>query len=197
MKNPLARLPWFLGAPAFAAAVLVGAFATNYLGADYFERTRLDEVNPLTGLAAAPAVQSPQATASPATPAASTPPKGTATSVAASPAASGPQLLARGEFQDGDPGHRGSGMASIGRDAAGNLVLVLEDFSVTNGPDLRVILSPDAEGGGDGIDLGKLKATDGTFSYAIPAGTDLSQYRSVTIWCAAFPTIFAYATLGA
>jgi hypothetical protein len=74
---------------------------------------------------------------------------------------------------------------------------VLENFSVTNGPDLRVILSPDPEGGGDGLDLGKLKATDGTFSYAIPDGTDLTPYRSVTIFCVAFPTVFAYATLGA
>ena len=96
---------------------------------------------------------------------------------------------------DGAPGHRGSGTAKVGRDASGQLVLVLDDFSVTNGPNLRVILSPAVSGGGNGLDLGKLKATDGTFSYSIPGGTDLSQYKSVTIWCKSFPTIFAYASL--
>jgi hypothetical protein len=83
----------------------------------------------------------------------------------------------------------------LGRDAAGNPVLVLEDFSVTNGPNLHVILGATAGGGGEGLDLGKLKATDGTFSYAIPEGTDLAQFRSVTIWCASFPTVFAVAAL--
>ena len=113
----------------------------------------------------------------------------------AAPPATGAALLLQGTFKDGAPGHRGSGTAKVGRDASGQLVLVLADFSVTSGPDLRVILSPAVSGGGNGLDLGKLKATDGTFSYSIPGGTDLSQYKSVTIWCKSFPTIFAYATL--
>jgi hypothetical protein len=193
MKTPLFRVPWFVGAPAFVVALLIGAFATNYLGADYFKRTRLDEANPLAGVAAAAA----EGDGTPSLPAA-TPPSAAATGPSAgNQPAGGPQLLAQGEFRDGAPGHRGSGKANLGRDAAGDLVLVLENFSVTNGPDLRVILSPDPEGGGDGLDLGKLKATDGTFSYAIPDGTDLTPYRSVTIFCVAFPTVFAYATLGA
>jgi hypothetical protein len=73
---------------------------------------------------------------------------------------------------------------------------VLSDFSVTNGPDLHVILGNNAEGGGAGLDLGKLKATDGTFSYDIPADADLASFRSVTIWCKSFPTVFAVATFG-
>ena len=113
----------------------------------------------------------------------------------AAPPATGSALLLQGTFKDGAPGHRGSGTAKVGRDASGQLVLVLDDFSVTNGPNLRVILSPAVSGGGNGLDLGKLKATDGTFSYSIPGGTDLSQYKSVTIWCKSFPTIFAYASL--
>ena len=193
MKTPLVRIPWFLGAPAFAVAILVAAFATNYLGADYFKRTRLEEANPLAGVAVAAdgnGSQPPPA-ATPDAPVPTQPP------AANQPPAGGAQLLAKGEFRDGAPGHRGSGKATLGRDAAGKLVLVLENFSVTNGPDLRVILSSDAEGSGDGLDLGKLRATDGTFTYSVPDGTDLASYRSVTIFCAAFPTVFAYATLGA
>ena len=193
MKNVFDRMPWFIGAPVFLAAVLIAAVVSNYLGADYFKRTRLEEANPLA--AAQVVAQGSPATqpVAAATSAANTP--GAAVTPAAP--AGGPMVLAQGTFRDGEPGHRGSGTAKLGRDAAGKPVLVFEGFSVTNGPDLHVILGETANGGGDGLDLGKLKATDGTFSYAIPEGTDLSQFRSVTIWCASFPTIFAVAILEA
>jgi hypothetical protein len=84
----------------------------------------------------------------------------------------------------------------IGRDADGRLVLRVEEFSVTNGPDLFVVLSPEADGYADGsLNLGGLKATDGNFNYAIPEGTDLAQYRSAVVWCRSFNVTFAYATL--
>lgn len=342
MKNPLSRLPWFIGAPGFLGAVLVAAVVSNYLGADYFKRTRLDEANPLAGIGSAaessagtvllsgqvrdgepghrgageaklirgadgalslrlenfsvtngpdlfvvlstspdgyaaegafnlgslkatdgnlnyaiasgtdlakfksvviwcrqfdvdfavatlgptsvtgatpasnqPAAQAAQPSPTPAPTGATPPPAATASQTAASQSAPtqtpaplapatptpssapGPQLVAQGAFRDGEPGHRGSGIAKLGRDATGKPVLVFENFSVTNGPDLRVILGTSANGGGQGLDLGKLKATDGTFTYAIPDGTELSQFKSVTIWCASFPTVFAVATFGA
>jgi hypothetical protein len=136
-----------------------------------------------------PAVQAPQGTSTP-----QPSPSAGPTSTAVAPA--GPVLVASGMFRDGEPGHRGSGKATLGRDAAGRPILVLEDFSVTNGPDLHVILGKDPDGGGTGLDLGELKATDGTFSYEVPADADLASFRSVTIWCASFPTIFAVATFG-
>lgn len=43
--------------------------------------------------------------------------------------------------------------------------------------------------------LEKLKANNGTQNYAIPAGTDLSLYKSVIIWCRPFDVTFAYAIL--
>ncbi len=308
MKNPLSRIPWFVGMPVFVGAVVIAAFVSNYLGADYFKRTRLDEPNPLavSGPAAskatqkgvvvangafrdgepghhgegtaqvirdesgklvlrfeafsvtngpdlfvvlstdadryeasgavnlgslratdgnfnydvpagtdltsfksviiwcrqfdvtfavatlsandvtAPVAQSSTATVAPAA-------SGTATPVQSS----GPKVLASGSIRDGAPGHHGSGNVTLGLDASGKAFLVFEDFSVTNGPDLHVILSTSPDGGGEGLDLGELKATDGNFNYAIPDGTDLSKFTSVTIWCASFPTVFAVATLGA
>lgn len=64
-----------------------------------------------------------------------------------------------------------------------------------------VILSTDANGSrgsvGSGLSLGALIATDGNQNYGIPAGTDLSKYRSVIIYCKSFPTVFAYAPLEA
>jgi hypothetical protein len=185
------RIPWFLGAPAFDGAVHVAALLSNYLGADYFKRTRLQEANPLAAAAAQGTGNGEQGTAPSPVP---------STSVVAPTAAStvsGPVVLAQGRFRDGEPGHRGSGTAKLGRDAAGKPVLVLENFSVTNGPDLHVILGETTEGSGKGLDLGKLKATDGTFSYEIPPGADLASFKSVTIWCASFPTVFAVATLEA
>jgi hypothetical protein len=107
----------------------------------------------------------------------------------------GPRLVAQGTFQDGAPGHWGKGIAQIGRDSTGKAVLVLSEFSVLNGPDLHVVLSDQPGGSGDGIDLGALKATDGTFSYDVPASVDLSSIRSVTIFCKRFPTVFAFADL--
>ncbi len=98
-------------------------------------------------------------------------------------------------FRDGAPGHHGKGTARLGRDSAGKAFLVFEEFSVTNGPDLHVILGATADGGGDGLDLGGLKATDGTFSYEVPDGADLAAFKSVTIFCKSFPTVFAVATL--
>lgn len=183
------RIPWYLGAPGFLAAVVIAAFVANYLGANYFKRTLLEESNPL---AAAGNLGTPAAS----TPAAGTPVAGS--SPTAPPQANtspGAVVVSQGKFRDGDPGHRGSGAATLGRDASGKSVLVFEGFSVTNGPDLHVILGSSTSGGGQGLDLGKLKATDGTFSYTIPDGADLAGFRSVTIWCASFPTVFAVAEL--
>ena len=49
---------------------------------------------------------------------------------------------------------------------------------------------------GDYIDLGSLKGNIGNQNYEIPAGTDLSQYQSIVIYCQPFHVVFATATLG-
>ncbi len=63
-----------------------------------------------------------------------------------------------------------------------------------NGPDLYVYLSPKADGyTSDALELGKLKATDGSFGYDLPPGTDPSSFRSAIIWCKQFSQLFATA----
>jgi len=52
-----------------------------------------------------------------------------------------PVKLKSGQFRDQDRFHKGSGKATIYRLAGGSRLLRLEDFNVTNGPDLRVILT--------------------------------------------------------
>lgn len=107
-----------------------------------------------------------------------------------------PRTLASGSFTGADDFHFGTGTASIVETAAGTYALQFDDFSVSNGPDLFVYLSPDAKGYADAaLELGKLKATDGAFGYALPAGTDPATFGSAVIWCKQFSVQFAVAPL--
>lgn len=105
-----------------------------------------------------------------------------------------------GNFRDADSFHRGSGTATIYRTADGETVLRLEDFSVTNGPDLHALLvphpNPQSRGDVEGyLDLGQLKGNMGNQNYFLPAGEDGSGYGSVVIYCIPFRVIFSVATL--
>ena len=73
----------------------------------------------------------------------------------------------------------------------------LDDFAVRNGPDLYVVLSPDPAGYKErgAIEVGRLKATDGSFNMRLPDGVDPSDARSVLIWCKQFSHLFAVAPL--
>jgi hypothetical protein len=76
--------------------------------------------------------------------------------------------------------------------------LRFEGFETDNGPDLNVYLISGAPGDDPGenyVDLGDLKGNIGDQNYEIPAGVDLSQYRSVVIWCVRFGVGFGGAEL--
>ncbi|MDJ1009421.1 MAG: DM13 domain-containing protein [Paracoccaceae bacterium] len=107
-----------------------------------------------------------------------------------------------GAFRDADRVHQGQGMATLFEDGAGRAVLRFTDFEVTNGPDLEVWLvgAADPQSSADvtnstWLSLGRLKGNIGDQNYDIPAGTDLSQYGSVVIWCEQFGVLFSPATL--
>ena len=101
-----------------------------------------------------------------------------------------------GSFVGADEFHFGSGSALLIETSPGEWIVRFEDFSVRNGPDLFVYLSPEADGYEDGaIELGPLKATDGSFNTAVPAGTNVGEMRSVVIWCKQFAVQFAVADL--
>ena len=110
-------------------------------------------------------------------------------------------VVKAGSFRDADSFHKGSGQAMVYRLADGEHVLRLENLRVTNGPDLRVLLSahPDPMSRGDFdseeyVELDKLKGNMGNQNYPIPQ-LDLSQYRSVVIYCKPFHVIFSVAPL--
>lgn len=107
-------------------------------------------------------------------------------------------VILAGEVVGADDFHTGSGRVAILEVAPGSYVLRFEDFSVLNGPDLRVYLSPDPSGYATGaVEIGPLKATDGSFNYELPGGIDPSAFRSVVIWCQPFEVQFAHAELRA
>jgi len=161
-------------------AVVVAVFLANYLLSPLWERSHLDEASPLAGIVS-------QETGT-----------GSAPVVMLEPGAPPPGITVRGMFKGADDFHFGRGDALILRTADGNLVLRFEDFSVRNGPDLYVYLSKDANGRRveESLNLGRLKATDGAFNYEIPEGIDLSEIKSVVVWCKQFGVLFAHATLG-
>jgi len=112
-----------------------------------------------------------------------------------------PTVLAVGSFIEIDAVHRGEGEATLYQLEDGRQLLRLENFRVTNGPDLHVILSraeapiSHEDVGDDYVDLGSLKGNVGEQNYDIPAGLDLSEYRSVVIYCVPFHVVFSTATL--
>lgn len=108
--------------------------------------------------------------------------------------------LATGEFQDADEFHQGSGTATIYQLEDGSRVLRLENFEVTNGPDLRVLLASGASPAnsdelGEYIELAGLKGNIGDQNYEIPDDVDVSLYSSVVIYCKPFHVVFSVASL--
>lgn len=99
--------------------------------------------------------------------------------------------------------HLSSGEAVVYQLADGSRVLRLQNFSVDNGPDLYVYLVPidpvPSTSGGAEIagfyNIGRLIGNVGDQNYEIPNDVDLSQYKSVVIWCQAFAVPFAAAPL--
>ncbi|WKU08354.1 DM13 domain-containing protein [Micromonospora sp. HUAS LYJ1] len=122
---------------------------------------------------------------------------------AGSPTSTRPVVVSRGEFVSHE--HDTSGTARIVRTADGEHRLELVGLDTSNGPDLRVWLSDQPVRTGragwhvfdDGrrAELGRLKGNRGDQAYAVPAGTDLAELTSVTIWCQRFAVSFGAASL--
>ncbi len=113
-----------------------------------------------------------------------------------------PAVLKRGQFEAADNFHRGRGRATIYRLADGQRVLRFEDFRVTNGPDLRVLLSQHAGpttssvlSAAGYVELGKLKGNIGNQNYPIPDGLAIEDQLSVVIYCRPFHVVFSVARL--
>ena len=122
------------------------------------------------------------------------------TAMAGEEGTKGSVILSDGEFRGLE--HGSSGRALVLELSDGSRFLRLEDLDTSNGPDLRVYLS-DAPASddwyvyddGEFVDLGALKGNMGSSNYEIPAGVDLSGYKSAVVWCRRFSVGFAVAPL--
>jgi Electron transfer DM13 len=176
---------------ALALALAIGAPVGWYLASPIWIRTSLVEAAPTSAPANAASVSpSPSATQTP-----TAPPSASAEPTAATSGTPfAPATIATGTFHGTDEFHFGRGTAKIIETGPGRYHLRLEDFSVRNGPDLYVYLSTAADDyADDALEVGLLKATDGSFGYDLPAGTDPSRFRSAIIWCKQFSHLFAVA----
>lgn len=191
------RRGWFAAArrhPGRTATIVILALAIGlpsawYLGSPLFIRTSLNEPAPTPVAPTSPPVAS--ATPAPSDAAPSDSP--------AAPTATPAPVLAEprsGTFTGADEFHFGSGTATLIETAPGSWSVRFESFSVRNGPDLFVYISPDAAGYDDAaIELGRLKATDGSFNMDLPVGSIPADAASVVIWCKQFAVQFAVAPL--
>ncbi len=110
-------------------------------------------------------------------------------------------LVATGTFVHADPTdpiHYGEGKVSVYEKA----VFLEPDFKVGPGPAYHVYLVPKASIRASAdvidtmyVDLGALRAFEGSQRYPIPAGVKLADYASVVIWCERFSVLISPADL--
>ena len=104
------------------------------------------------------------------------------------------RVLREGALAGADAFHFGRGTVLLFDAGDGSRVLRLEGLSVRNGPDLFVYLSSSTESVASALNLGGLKATDGSFNYEVPTGADPTLDYAL-IWCRQFGVLFASARL--
>ena len=110
-----------------------------------------------------------------------------------------------GRFEKVDPIHRGVGMVCLlpnilGNERTESLILFGTDTKITQGPDLWVVLSSNAnvkkQGLGDHLILELIKGNRGGQAYVVQKTIkELRKYQSVVVWCKQFAVLFTYAPL--
>ncbi len=95
--------------------------------------------------------------------------------------------------------------ADTGKQATGNVKLVQvgdkyalqlsDNFSVSAGTDLHVWLLKSETDVASHLSIAKLSSNTGAQRFDIPAGTDLSSYKVIFIWCESASELFAKAFL--
>jgi hypothetical protein len=179
--------------PYIAVSILIAVallwLAFGYFGVQaLFTNTTVNETLPITENNTSPATDTPPQAASITT------------------ASSSVQLIATGDFMQGDSTYTIKGTAHVVTQND-TRTLVLSDFDVTNGPDLFVYLvaASSTENNhlkqqttqGHFIQLAALKGNRGNQNYILPADIDLSTYPVVSIWCRRFSRNFGSALLRA
>ena len=158
-----------------AAVLVVLTPAAWYLGSPLFVRTELQEAPPQAVIASPVPSAEETATAPPAASApASVPPATPAPTPTAAP------VVRSGSFVGADDFHFGRGRATLTEAPDGRHTLRFDGFSVRNGPDLFVYLSPNSEGYAKGaIELDACGRRTGASTHRFPPGPT-SEARAVS-----------------
>ncbi len=104
-----------------------------------------------------------------------------------------------GAFIDAE--HPTKGTASIITENGKKYIQFDNQFKSDSGPDLFVILHKDDKLPITGIkeadytSIAPLKSTNGAQKYEIPENVDVSNFKSVAVWCRKFNATFGYAVL--
>ena len=112
------------------------------------------------------------------------------------PVARAPSVtVSQGELVRINAADYGSGVVRIVK-VGDDRFLRFENVDIAGAPDMYVYLSDSTDGRpGAFVDLGRLKATNGSFNYPLPAGMDLAKALSVVVWCRQFTVTVTYAVL--
>ena len=106
-------------------------------------------------------------------------------------------MMPHGGFA-GDHGHTVSGSYEIATENGATVLKLGADFSLDGAPDPYVVLSPTTRGGDSGaLNLGRLKSNRGAQSYALPAHAELSQFKTVIIYCKKYDVTLGSSALAA
>lgn len=184
-----ARWIWGIGAALAVFALVVGALVFQpWL---LFIDVRVNDAIPSTVATTAPSAEPSAA-----------PTVEPAEEITPPPAAAPVDLLA-GSFVSHE--HTTTGSVRVIENPDGTRQLAIVGLETSNGPDVHVWLSagPVIEGfdgwftaaGYEHIDLGPIKGNLGDQLYDIPAGVDLSVFRTVDLWCEQFAVSFGAAAL--
>ncbi len=120
------------------------------------------------------------------------------------PEMTSPVIIASATFQQLDAIRAGQGTLNIYQTADGELILRFDDnFSLTNGPDLRVYLArteapstgAELQGEEGALEIGLLRNSFGAQNYTLPVATNLADYRSLVIYSSRLDMIYTIAPL--
>ena len=90
--------------------------------------------------------------------------------------------------------HTSTGTVKVIKEATGKTYLSFENFSTSNGPDLRIWLAINTSGTSY-QEVGLLTAVSGNFSYELNSTINYSTNNYVLIWCKDFSVLFGHAVL--
>lgn len=122
----------------------------------------------------------------------------------AMPEMNAPVTVASGTFQPINAVRWGQGTVTIYEDASNTLMMRFEGYSMLSGPDLHVYLSPNdapnsfanmTVAGVEPVDVGTLKASDGSQNYELPGDVDLALFHSVVVYSTSLDLIYTHAPL--